>query len=305
MKLTSLSHFLKTKSTSVTASIAHAILFSLVLIGLSACSTVKVETRDFIISDQDLQAKNQKIPTKELGPLQKRLDDIQFSTQDFRMSDGTMIRGIVHRNPKAQATVILYGNNAFRVAQQGQVLLKSLAHLPLNIVQFDYRGYGRSEGTPSADLLKSDALNVYDEIKLSFPGKIIVHGHSFGSFVAAYVAANRQPDALVLEGTSTSANDFIRAMTPWYAKPFVTFDIEPALLAYDNRMMLSRYHNPLLILVGSKDTVTPVSAAKMLYSSAPSPAKFFHEISAADHMNLIQQSESQTAYGDFIAKLNR
>jgi pimeloyl-ACP methyl ester carboxylesterase len=305
MKLIISSHFLHTFSTSATTTIAHAILFSLVLISLSACSTVKVETRDFIVSDQDLQAKNQKIPTKELEPLQKRLNDIQFSTRDFRMSDGTMIRGIVHRHPNAQATVVLYGNNAFRVAQQAQVLLKSLDHLPLNIIQFDYRGYGRSDGTPSAELLKSDALTVYDQIKLSFPGQIIVHGHSFGSFVAAYVAANRQPDALVLEGTSTSANDFIRAMTPWYAKPFVTFDIEPALLAYDNQMMLSQYHKPLLILVGSKDTVTPASAAKILFNSAPSPAKFFQEISAADHMNLIQQSESQTAYAEFIAKLNR
>ncbi len=275
------------------------------LICLSACSTVKVTTRDFIISDQDLQAQNRKVPSKELAPLQKRLDSIQFSPRDFTMSDGTVIRGILHQHPQAQATIILYGNNTFRVAQQAQVLLKSLAHLPLNIVQFDYRGYGRSDGTPSADLLKSDALSIYDEIKTNFPGPIIVHGHSFGSFVAAYVAANRNPDALVLEGTSTSANDFIRAMTPWYAKPFVSFDIEPALLDYDNQLMLTRYLNPLLILVGANDTVTPTAAAKALFSSAPSPLKFFKEIGNADHMNLIQQAESQTVYAEFIGNLKR
>ena len=61
------------------------LLFSLVLISIGACSTVKVETRDFIISDEDLIAKKQKVPTKDLGRVNNQT--IQMYAQTRLTSD--------------------------------------------------------------------------------------------------------------------------------------------------------------------------------------------------------------------------
>lgn len=283
----------------------RSIALIVLIAGISACSTVKIGTSDFIVSDSDLAAKKAKVPTKELNPLRERIGSLTFEVQDFKTKDGMVIRGIVRRHPEAQATVLLYGNNAFRVAQQGHLLINALASIPVNVVQFDYRGYGLSEGVPTAELIKSDALLIYDQVKTMFPGKIVIHGHSFGSFVASYIALNRQPDALVLEGTSTSANDFIRGMTPWYAKPFVRFEIEPALMEYDNQRLLQEYKKPLLIMVGNNDTVTPPAYARALFESVPEGSKQYREIPSADHMNVIQQSDTKIAYAEFITQLKR
>lgn len=280
-----------------------SILLSFMLLGIVGCATVRVETRDFIISDRDLQDMNKNVPEKDLSGLMKRVGGINFSSEEFVMSDGVTLKGVIHYNSNAQGTLLVYGNNSYRVAQQGHILLKSLHTLPINIVLFDYRGYGRSDGTPSAELLKSDALEVYDNIKQKFPGKMFVHGHSFGSFVATYVAANRQPEALILEGTATSAYDFVMGMTPWYAKPFIKLDIDPAIFQYDNQRMLRQYTNSLLILVGENDSVTPPIAGKNLYLSAKSKNKKFFEVGGADHMNVMSKKYAEDVYSDFISEL--
>jgi alpha-beta hydrolase superfamily lysophospholipase len=68
----------------------------------------------------------------------------------------------------------------------------------------DYRGFGKSVGTMSETALKDDAFRVYSQIIPRDPEKpLIIWGRSFGSGVAAFVAAelvaNRKPQLLVLE----------------------------------------------------------------------------------------------------------
>ena len=282
--------------------IRNVISVSLLLL-MSACATVAVGTRDFIISDADLIEKNQSVPSKDIEGLRQRLGQFNFEKITFLMSDGVRLQGVIHRKPGATATVLLYGNNVFRVAQQAHVLFRALDPLPLNVVQFDYRGYGNSEGEPTAALMKSDALEVLDQVQAMSSGPLVIHGHSFGSFVASHVAAQRQVAALVLEGTHTSANDFVRGMTPWYAKPFVSFDIEPALHDYDNRQLLKQHRGALMILVGAKDTVTAPIHAKELFQSVTSAPKYFYEIPHADHMNTMKFSEAREAYQTLLRQL--
>jgi pimeloyl-ACP methyl ester carboxylesterase len=74
---------------------------------------------------------------------------------------------------------------------------------------FDYRGSGRSSGVPTIAALKADALQVFDQVNARYPGRVVLHGQSLGSFVAAYVAQQR-PAArgMVLESTTTNVRDW-------------------------------------------------------------------------------------------------
>lgn len=75
----------------------------------------------------------------------------------------------------------------------------------------EYRGYGRSVGRPSQRVIVEDAL-AQIEMALARPGAsaegLVYHGRSLGSGVAAQVALQRAPAALILESPFTSIASF-------------------------------------------------------------------------------------------------
>jgi pimeloyl-ACP methyl ester carboxylesterase len=281
------------------------LLFACILASqLGACATRHIRSADFLVPDSQLAAQQRPVPGRDLAALRERRPGQLLEEHEFRGGDGVLLRGVAYRHPAAQATVLLYGNNAFRVAQQGHILLAALAGLPLNVVQLDYRGYGRSEGQPTAAAIQADALLAYDQVRREFPGPLIVHGHSFGSFVASYVASARQPDALVLEGTSTSAEDFIHSMPPWYARPFVHFEIEDSLRGFDNRAYLRHFGGRLLILAGGEDRVTTPAQGLRLYAAAPAGHKQICLVAQADHMGIMKTPAATAAYAALLQQLH-
>jgi hypothetical protein len=64
------------------------------------------------------------------------------------------------------------------------------------------------------------------------------------------MAMHKPIDGLVLEGAETTVQETLDAWTPWYAKPFVRFNVEPGLTAADNLIALKEYKGPLLIISG-------------------------------------------------------
>lgn len=63
----------------------------------------------------------------------------------------------------------------------------------INIVLFDYRGYGKSTGSPSENGLYTDALAVYDYVRKRQDinqEKIFLFGRSLGGAVALHLGKN-------------------------------------------------------------------------------------------------------------------
>jgi len=58
-----------------------------------------------------------------------------------------------------------------------------------NVLIWNYRGYGRTKGSPSPDILKTDGedLVAYCKNELKLSGKIGVYGRSLGGTVAAHL----------------------------------------------------------------------------------------------------------------------
>jgi pimeloyl-ACP methyl ester carboxylesterase len=76
-------------------------------------------------------------------------------------------------------------------------------------------------------------------------------------------------------------------------------------MEYDNQRLLQEYKKLLLIMVGNNDTVTPPAYARALFESVPEGSKQYREIPSADHMNVIQQSDTKIVYAEFITQLKR
>lgn len=127
----------------------------------------------------------------------------------------------------------------------------------------EYRGYGRSSGKPSQKAIVADAVQFID-LLLNRPeidaSRIVYHGRSLGGAVAAQVARERPPRAMILESTFTS----VASMAAGYGVP-------PFLVKNPFRTdrVLREYTGPVLLLHGIDDTIVPIDHSRRLSKCAP------------------------------------
>ena len=216
------------------------------------------------------------------------------------MPDGTKLHAVRVTRDGAGAEVLYFGGDSFRTETFGADVAAALAQQNVNALLVDYRGYGRSEGKPSIALLQSDAVAAFDWLRARTSLPIVVHGFSLGSFMAAHVAAQRQPQGLVLESTATSATDWVESRTPF----FVRAKMPPEMRRQDNVARLKIYKGPLLIVAGDADEVTPVSMSRKLLDAAASSDKQLLVTPGANHGAALESPQSRATYGTFLDKIS-
>ena len=209
------------------------------------------------------------------------------------------------RNHSAIGTVLYYGGNGFVMVISHDIISSIIAQ-NVNLLVFDYRGYGENSGTPTVEGLKTDGLAAYDFLvqqKQIDPQKLILHGHSLGSFIASFVASEREAAGLVLECPITDAKDWTGMLVPWFLKPFVKFEIEPALLENSNVKRIAMIEKPLLIFAGGNDQITPPKMAESLFNVATSKDKELLIIENGGHNDLPQRDEYKNALNKFYGRI--
>jgi pimeloyl-ACP methyl ester carboxylesterase len=271
------------------------ILLILLVSGLiSACGTLQIEEKNFIRPDS-LTGSAPKGRLDQAG-LQAAVPNAKLSELSVPGPGDVSLHGVLMRRPDALAWVLYFGGNAFHLDEGAKVLATRLLACPVNIVVFDYRGYGRSGGMPTVANLQQDALTLFDHVNALFPGQVFVHGHSLGSFVAAYVAQHRPVRGLVLEATANNVFDWARANVPWYASAFVDLQVSESLKDIDNARALAQFTQPSLILAGGQDRVTPVRLGRKVFDALPTEAKQIVVVDAARHSDLLTHPQAVAAY---------
>ncbi|HEX8263663.1 MAG TPA: alpha/beta hydrolase [Allosphingosinicella sp.] len=222
--------------------------------------------------------------------------------------DGANLYAVHLRQPGAGATILYFGGNGYTIGRFGAWTASVFAPLGVDLIIVDHRGYGLSEGKPSASAMEDDALAAFDHARrlVGPAGRIVVHGHSLGSFIAGHVAANRAVAGVVLESSATTTEDWVKTGTPGIAKPFIRkVEIDPTLRGRGNLSVVPRIDEPLLLLVGAKDGTTPPSLSQRLYAASPLPEgrKTLTVVAGAGHADVMTKPAAAGAYRAFLAKL--
>lgn len=221
----------------------------------------------------------------------------------FETAGGARLHGWYVRAPEqpAAATVVLFHGNGGNVSYLGW-LGEGLAERGLDVLLFDYRGYGRSEGTLSGEReLYEDAAAAYD-FAVRFggarPEKLVLYGQSLGTTAAAELAAKRPCGALVLESGLSSAADMARVILPWLPRGVARLTRNK----FDSVSKLPRVRCPVLVAHGERDEVIPVEQGRALYAAAPEP-KQLRVVPGAGHNDL--HAAGGPAYLDAVADFIR
>jgi uncharacterized protein len=135
----------------------------------------------------------------------------------------------------------------------------------------DYRGYGRSSGTPSEQGTYADARLAWQHLTQArgfAPRDIVLLGESLGGPIAAHVAARETPRALILHSTFTSVPDLAGQIYRFLPVRWMS------RFAYDSRAYLAQVRSPVLVAHSAQDEIVPVSHGRALYDAAPEPKAF-------------------------------
>ena len=249
------------------------------LLALSACKTVDIKEANFFTPRQVMT---------------------EGERLEVRAQDGVLLVGRLLREDKPRGTIIFFTGNADLTILSGRRIRK-YADFGFNVVAVDYRGSGESGGTLTLANLQSDALAIYqavaarDDLRSK---RILAYGWSLGSFAATYLALHAPVDGLVLEGAETNVTQVLSAWTPWYAKPFVRFNIDPSLTAADNLVALKEYKGPLLLISGQQDKIAPPVFSEHLYNATASSNKNWVRTNA-EHNGIFDASEFSPALESF------
>lgn len=146
-----------------------------------------------------------------------------------------------------------------------------LRALGLNLLAFDYRGYGESGGAPSEAGLYRDAEAAYGYLRDTLgvpPGRIVLFGHSLGSAVAVELATRVPAAGLVLEGALTSVTARAQEVYPFVPVRWI------ARSRFASIEKIGRVEIPKLFLHAGQDDVIPIAHGRRLYQAAPPPKTF-------------------------------
>jgi fermentation-respiration switch protein FrsA (DUF1100 family) len=202
-------------------------------------------------------------------------EDIYFTTRD-----GVRLNGWFVPHPDARSTLIWFHGNAGNIGHRVENLKFLHELVKVNVFIFDYRGYGRSEGSPSEEGTYLDGEAAFELMQKKIGGdaetRIVLFGRSLGAAVAAEIATRFTSQALILESPFISIPEMARVLFP-------LLPIGPFLQSsYDVRDKIMRIKVPLLVLHGERDEIIPIEHGKSVFAAAPEPKTFF-AIAGASH----------------------
>ncbi len=188
-------------------------------------------------------------------------------------------------------TVLFCHGNAGNISHRLD-WLEIFHDMGLAVFLFDYRGYGQSSGTPDEKGTYLDAQAVWDYLtntKRHSPKSVVIFGESLGGPIAANLAKDVLPGALVLASTFTSVPDL--------ASNFYWF-LPVRLLArfhYPTAEYMARVHVPTLVIHSRTDEIVPFSHAEAIFRRA-NERKQLLEI-RGDHNSALLVSRQQITEG--------
>lgn len=179
-------------------------------------------------------------------------------------ADGVKIHGWYLPHPKARATILHLHGNAGNLEDRRD-LLKRMQELSVNVMAIDYRGYGKSEGSPDEQGLYKDTRAAYDWLLTKTTAdKIVVHGESVGGGPACELASTVPCAGLIVQSAFTSAPDMAPRVVPWFPKFLVR-------TKFDNRGKVARITCRKLFIHSKRDEIVPFDMGQALFAAAAEP----------------------------------
>jgi len=223
----------------------------------------------------------EKLQVRE-GEIVARIEDVQLTAADGVRLHGWYCTPQVGRRGALEPvatnrTLLFLHGNAGNISHRYEII-GDLVKLPVNVLIIDYRGYGKSEGSPSEQGLYADARAAWDyltDVRGIPASQIVIFGESLGGAVAIDLATKTEACALVVQSSFTSIADMAAELLPFVPR----FILRTKM---DSLSKIKLVSGPKLFIHSEADEIIPYKLGRRLFDAASAP-KQFYEVKAAPH----------------------
>lgn len=187
------------------------------------------------------------------------------------------------RRGHCKTTVLYFHGNSGNISHRNYVI-DICRRFNLNLLLVDYRGYGKSDGTPSATGIYQDGETAYHFLTGHVDcDNIIIWGESLGGTVACHVASKYKCRALILLATFSCLEDVIDDMVePWILSRSFGLVVNRFFHPMNSKEYIKNIRCPVVIMHSKEDSLIPYRCSHILYNSISHKRKVLFTING-DH----------------------
>ncbi|MFH0947352.1 MAG: alpha/beta hydrolase [Planctomycetota bacterium] len=221
-------------------------------------------------------------------------DDLELS-----LPGGGVLHGWYVHAPGSRGTLLFCHGNAGNISHRLDSIREFVRHR-LDVLIFDYEGYGRSSGSPGEDELYRDVQIAWDYLTATrgIPeDRIVLFGRSLGGAVAAWMAGRVNAAGLIVESCFTSVPDMARELYPFFTlRSLVRHKL-------DAREHIRAARCKVLVAHSKDDEIVPYAHGRRMYEAAPDP-KWFLEMRGGHNYGPERTGEAYTqGLGEFFDRV--
>ncbi|KAF2156819.1 alpha/beta hydrolase BEM46/Esterase/lipase/thioesterase [Myriangium duriaei CBS 260.36] len=228
-------------------------------------------------------------------------DDLYLDTPDQEKLHAYLIRPSNSQHAR-NVTMLMFHGNAGNIGHRLPIAKVLSTDLGCNVLMLQYRGYGKSTGSPDEKGINVDAqtgldyIRSRDDLKKT---KIVIYGQSIGGAVGIRLTRqNLEMDiaGLILENTFLSITKLIPSVMP--AAKFLSPLCHEKWASEADLPKIKEV--PILFLSGLRDEIVPPAHMKQLYSICTAKTKVWRELPYGDHNNTVAESAYFHYIEDFL-----
>lgn len=238
----------------------HALVFAATLYG--ALLLVLFLRQDSLIYYPNLGGREYEATPAQAG--------LPYEAVTLTASDGIRLDAWFVPAERARGALLYAHGNGGNISHRLDAI-RMFRDMGLSVFIFDYRGYGKSTGEPSEEGTYRDAEAAWQYLVQQrgiAPARIVMFGESLGAAVAAQLAAQHPPGALILASAFTSVPDMAADLYPWFPVHWI------ARYRYDTQRYLQDVRAPVLVMHSREDEIIPYRHGRALYDAAHEPRLF-------------------------------
>lgn len=219
--------------------------------------------------------------------------DWEFEEFFLSPEPGIELNAMRIKKPNSRGAILYLHGNRGHLGKSGS-FYNRVKDFGYDVILYDYRNYGKSNGILSYKSLLSDGRFIFNWIAEQYGEEnIIVHGSSLGSGIASFIASQFNPKKLVLETPYYSIIKTARYKYPYAPVKFLN------KFPLSNARFLPRVQCESHIIHGTMDKTVPYAAARALKSLCPKAQ--LHTIEGGGHSNLKEFDEYHKVLKDIYA----
>gem|GEM_PF-826321 len=219
--------------------------------------------------------------------LPEKLVNCALTPVDLQTSDGIKLNALFAKSTAEAAnrkTILFsHGNAGNLLHRAGKI--DRMCEAGFDVFIYDYRGFGRSEGSPTvagAIIDGKTALQWLISEKQLKHESIVLYGESLGTGVAAEILKDTKASfaGLVLESGFASLGAQAGRRIPLIGRYILKAD-------FPTSETVKTYRGRLLVIHSRKDEIIPYSDGELVFANCPSELKTMYTIETAGHNDAV------------------